>query len=64
MLRYFPLHLMIKTALRAPFFMTKLQKQESNGYVNHTVLKIKGCFQKIQHIEHFIRVTQTGLGAK
>ena len=28
---------MIKTALRAPFFMAKLQKPESNGYVNHTV---------------------------
>ena len=29
---------MIKTALRASFFMAKLQKPESNGYVNHTVV--------------------------
>ena len=28
---------MIKTALRAAFFIAKLQKPESNGYVNHTV---------------------------
>ena len=28
---------MIKTALRAPFFMAKLHKMESDGYVNHTV---------------------------
>ncbi len=30
---------MIKTASRTPFFMAKLHKLESNGYVNHTVVK-------------------------
>ena len=29
---------MVKTASRAPFCMAKLQKLESNGYVNHTVV--------------------------
>ena len=36
--KLFSHHSMIKTALRAPFFMPKLQKPVSNGYVNHTVL--------------------------
>ena len=36
--KVFSYHLMRRTALRAPFFMAKLQKPESNGYANHTVL--------------------------
>ena len=45
-------HLMIKTALRTPFFIAKLQKRESNGYANHTVtlnsfLKSDGAFISI-----------------
>ena len=39
--KLFSLHSMTKTALRAPFFMAKLQKLESNGYVNHTVAHLK-----------------------
>ena len=37
--KVFSYYLMKKTALRAPFFMAKLQKPESNGYDNHTVTK-------------------------
>ena len=35
---------MIKTALFTPFFMAKLHKQESNGYVNHAVYSFKSNF--------------------
>ena len=36
--KVFSHHLMIKTAVTAPFLLAKLQKPESNGYVNHTVV--------------------------
>ena len=38
--KVFSHHFMIKTVLRAPFFMAILQKPESNGYDNHTVVLI------------------------
>ena len=37
--KVFSYHLMIKTALWAPFFIANFPKPEPNGYVSHTVAK-------------------------